>query len=383
MEEVAEVRGLKWKEPLNLRIVGRTEMVRRLRAAHARDTDPVQVAAEEATLKLLGLLPDSLDYKNLLDDLLGGVVLGFYDPETRELYVAVGDVNDLNAADKATIVHEMAHALTDQHFAYGPKSIALDKADRADESLALSALLEGDARFTEYAWMDNHLTELEALAVLFGIGVDAEAGGDVLARTPSYIRQALYFPYQAGTEFVERLHAAGGFDAVNAAYRKLPASTEQILHPEAYRTGANAAPPPLPNVAAAGGCRQVRAGSLGEFDMRAVLDEHLDESVSANAANGWNGDAYSLVRCGNVYGLADRWVTDRAADAAQLADALAGWAATWSGGGSPGADGRFSGPSGAGHIIRTGSRVDLVVAQDGATADRLARALGAPATPSA
>jgi hypothetical protein len=383
MDEVAEVRGLEWLEPLRLRIVGRTEMVRRLRSAHARDTNPAQVAAEEATLKLLGLLPADLNYTKLVDDLLGGIVLGFYDPETKELYVAVGDANELDAAEKATIVHEMTHALTDQHFAYGPKSIALDKADKADESLALSALLEGDARFTEYAWMDKHLTELEALAALFGGGVDAEAGGDVLARTPSYVQRALYFPYEAGTDFVERLHAAGGFNAVNAAYRRLPTSTEQILHPEAYTAGANAAAPPLPNVAAAGGCRQVRAGSLGEFDMRAVLEEHLEDSVSADAAKGWNGDAYSLVRCGSAFGLADRWVTDRAADAAQLADALAAWATTWSGGSGPGADGRFSGPSGAGHIIRTGSRVDLVVAQDGATADRLARALGASATSAA
>ena len=383
MDEVAEVRGLDWKEPLNLRIVGRAEMVRRLRAANARDTNPAQVAAEEATLKLLGLLPASLDYRKLLDDLLGGIVLGFYDPETKELYVAVGDVNDLNAADRATIVHEMAHALTDQHFGYGSKSIALDKADKADESLALSALLEGDARFTEFAWMDKHLTELEALAVLFGLGVDGEAGGSVLARTPPYVQQALYFPYEAGTEFVEQLHAAGGFNAVNAAYRRLPTSTEHILHPETYRAGASAAPPPLPNVAAANGCRQVRAGSLGEFDMGAVLDQHLDDSLSANAAKGWNGDAYSLVRCGNAYGLVDRWVSDRPADAARLAEALAAWAPTWSGGSGPGPDGRFSGPSGAGHIFRTGSRIDLVLAQDGATADRLARALGAPATAAA
>ena len=98
MDQVAAVRGLQWKEPLNLRIVGRTEMVRRLRAAYTRDTNPVQVAAEEATLKLLGLIPDSLNYTKLRDDLLGGVVLGFYDPETKELYVAVGNVNELDAA---------------------------------------------------------------------------------------------------------------------------------------------------------------------------------------------------------------------------------------------------------------------------------------------
>ncbi len=383
MDQVADVRGLEWKEPLNLRIVGRTEMVRRLRAANERDTNPAQVAAEEAMLKLLGLIPDSLNYTKLRDDLLGGVVLGFYDPETKELYVAVGNPNNLDPSEKSTIVHEMTHALTDQHFGYGPRTIALDKADKAEESMALRALLEGDARLTELQWMERHLTEVEALAVILGVGVEADDGVDVLSRTPAYIREALYFPYDQGMEFVERLHGSGGFAAVNAAYRRVPASTEQILHPATYSAGENASPPSLPDVAGASGCRGVRTGSLGEFDTRALLDEHIDVGGSANAARGWNGDAYSLVRCGNAFGLADRWVTDRAADAARLADALAAWARAWSGGTGPGADGRFSGPSGAGHIIRTGSRVDLVVAQDGATADRLARALGAPATPAA
>ena len=278
----------------------------------------------------------------------------------------------------------MTHALTDQNFGYGPKTIALDKADKAEEAMALRALLEGDARLTELRWMERHLTEIEALAVILGVGVETDAGGsDVLSRTPAYIREALFFPYDTGLEFVERLHGSGGFAAVNAAYRRHPASTEQILHPEAYSAGENASPPGLPDVAGATGCRPVRAGSLGEFDMRAMLGQHLDLTGSASAAKGWNGDAYSLVRCGSALGLVDRWEADRGADAARLAEALGRWAAAWSGGQGPGSTGRFAGPAGAGHIVRSGSRVDLVLAEDAATADRLARALGAPAVPAA
>jgi hypothetical protein len=32
------------------------------------------------------------------------------------------------------------------------------------------------------------------------------------------LRRQLEFPYQEGTEFVTRLHAAGGFDAVDEAF---------------------------------------------------------------------------------------------------------------------------------------------------------------------
>jgi hypothetical protein len=376
MVQVAELRGLAWKEPLNLRVVPRDEMVRRLRAANARDSDPAQVAAEEATLKLLGLIPADLDYARLLDDLMRAAVLGFYDPETKELYVAVADTSALQGAEKATIVHEMVHALTDQHFGYGPKTIALDKADKAEEYLAFAGLLEGDARLTETLWIERHLSEIEALAALLGEGSDIGEGLDVLSRTPAYVQRALFFPYEAGLEFVERLHSAGGFEAVNAAYRRPPASTEQILHPETYAAAHSTAPPPLPDLAAATGCARVRTGALGEFDMRALLDQHGADTSPTSAAAGWNGDAYAVLRCGGALALADRWQTDPGTDAGRLAEALAGWARAWSGGAGPGPAGRFAGPSGAGRIVRSGSRVDLVVAQTAEAADRLALALG-------
>ena len=372
MVQVAEIRRLPWKEPLQLRVVPRDEMVRQLRAANARDADPTHVAAEEANLKLLGLIPATLDYARLLDDLQRGAVLGFYDPQNKDLYVAVRDVNALEAGEKSTIVHEMIHALTDQHFGFGPRTLALEKADKADEALALSALLEGDARLTEMIWMGKHLSELEAVAVLFGAGADVEEGIDVLSRAPTYVRDALLFPYRTGRDFVERLHSSGGFAAVDAAYRRPPASTEHVLHPETYTARENATPPALPDVAAAAGCRRVRAGSLGEFDMRTLLSPH----AAGAAVQGWNGDAYSLLRCGSTLALVDRWQTDSVADAGQLVDALGRWSRVWSGGSGPQADGRFTGPSGSGRFVQKGARVDIVLAQDAATAERLTRAVG-------
>jgi hypothetical protein len=326
------------------------------------------------TLKLLGLIPAGLDYSRLLDELASSVVLGFYDPETKELYVGVGDVAELNGAEKASIVHEMTHALTDQHFAYGPRTVALDEADRADEYRALIALLEGDARLTEYLWMERHLGEVEALGVLLGVGVDASEGLDVLSRTPAYVRRSLFFPYEVGVEFVEGLHSAGGFAAVDAAYRNPPISTEHILHPETYSAGESATPPALPDLTAGTGCAQVRTGTLGEFDMRALLEQQ-GESDAASAARGWNGDSYVLIRCGGSLALAERWRTDPGTDPRPLAEALGRWSRAWSGGQGPAADGSFSGPTGAGRIVGTGGRVDLVIARDATVAGRLADAL--------
>ena len=375
MAQTAEIRGLAWKESLNLRIVSHDELVRRYTEAYARDSDPVQLAATDATLKLLGLIPPDVDYQRLLEDIVrSGAVLGFYDSKTRELFVKAE--GELDGQVKATIVHEMVHALTDQHFGYGPKVDALDKAGRAEESFAFSSLLEGDARLTETIWMDQYLDPLEALAAALGLGDSSGDGGEALLSAPPYFLKSLLFPYTQGLTFVESLHSAGGFAAVDGAYGKPPTSTEHIIHPSTYSAGQAPAVPQLPDVAAATGCRSVRSGMLGEFDMRELLGSELGAAEAERASQGWNGDTYALVRCGNTLGLADRWETDPGVDASRLADALSRWSRGWSGGRGPGADGRFSGPSGAGRITRSGNGVELVLAGDLETADRLVRALG-------
>jgi hypothetical protein len=110
-----------------------------------------------------------------------------------------------------------------------------------------------------------------------------------------------------------------------------------------------------------------------------VLAQQVKQSEALSAAAGWNGDAYGVVRCGTAIGLADRWKTDTPGDAADLVTTLTKWARDWSGGSkAPDADGRFTGPKGSGRIVRAASGVvDLVLADDLATADRLVRALPA------
>lgn len=373
MQQTAEVRGLQWKGPLNLRVLPRDELTRRLHAAIDRDEQPGRIAAEEARLKLLGLIPPDTNLDAALDAVYNASIGGFYDPKTKELF-AVGDGgDDFDAFTKWTIVHEMTHALTDQVFNYGPATIALDEADRGEEYFAYSALLEGDASLTQRLWSEKHLSSEERLAAILG-----GAGGDVggLARVPRYVIESLFFPYEEGLAFVQGLHAGGGFAAVDAAYRSPPTSSEHILHPETYRAGQTWVPPAVPDVAAAASCTPVRAGTLGQYDMRELLDLHLSAGDAGRAAEGWNGDSYRVVRCGTALGMADRWETDAGADPARLVTALAQWAAGWSGGGRPGADGRFTGPNGAGRIVRSGTRVDIVLAQDADTMEKLVRAFG-------
>ena len=371
--QVAAIRRLPWKRDLPVQVVSRDELSRKVKALSAEDLaeNRDDIVAGESVLKLLQLVPRSMNYVATIEA-LSGAVLGFYDDETKELYVGGAGEGTLDVATRSVLAHELTHALTDQHFDFGVTGRALEDQDKSEEASALSAVIEGDAELVAVLWEETHLSDKERAEARAGAVDD----GGAYDQVPPYVIASLRFPYDAGLAFVRSRHRAGGFAEVDNAYRRPPVSTEQILHPELYAAGQGWFPPPIPDLAAATGCGKVDAGALGEFDMGQVLDIQLSADDARRAAAGWNGDSYAVVRCGTALGLADRWQTDNPADAGRLAEALARWSRGWSGSSrGPDAEGRFSGPKGAGRLSQSPGRVDLVLADDVATADRLARAL--------
>jgi hypothetical protein len=369
--QVARVRGLRWKAPLDVRVVSRAELRRLLRQTDARDARPERDQSDEAILKLLKLIPKDLALQAAVDKLLASEVVGFYDPETKKLFVAGETDGKLTADTQVTVAHELDHALTDQHYDFGTATRALEESDRSEELSAYTALIEGDAVLLQSLWAQRYLSK-NAQGSL-----GAELSGSGSDDTPAYLRDSLIFPYTKGLDFTfERYRTTRSFSGVDAAWRRPPTSTEEIIHPERYAEGQEWHPPPLPDVATAAGCTQVRTGSLGEFDMEELLASHLSERDAGRAADEWAGDAFSFVRCGTADGLVDRWTTDDEAGAVRLVAGLRRWAQGWAGGRAPSADGVFSGRGGAGRVRRVGSDVELVLAGDQATAGRLTAALG-------
>jgi hypothetical protein len=375
--QVSEIRGLPWKGDLPIRLVSPEELAARVRKLTLDDLaehkDEVDATAE--FLKLVGLFPADLDYVATIGKVLAAGTLGFYDDEAKELFVGAKPGAQLGPAATSTLAHELTHALTDQHFGFGARMRADVDGERTEEAFALSSVAEGDAERVRELWSAKYLTPRERRQA-----VETDGSGDISAflSAPPYLLSALTFPYTHGLEFVTVLQRAGGFAAVDAAYQRPPTSSEEIMHPELYAPGRQWTAPALPDVAGAAGCQAADSGNVGEFDMSQLLGLHLDDGAAAKAAAGWDGDAYTLLRCGPGVAMVDRWHADSQADLDELAAGLSRWGEAWSGSSTPpAADGSFAGPKGAGRVIRAGDRVDLVVAADASTADRLARALPA------
>jgi hypothetical protein len=369
-DQVAQVRELPWLGPLDIQVAGDADFVRQLNAVVTRDQHLDRMNGDSETLKVLKLIPNNTDYTKVYNDLLGAAVLGFYDPKTKKLLVRTSGT--LTPEQRITVAHEMDHALTDQHFQFGPATDVLDRTDKQEQYTAFSGLLEGDAKLLEALWAQKYLTAKERQQA------SGETGGDtsaVLKRTPPSILDSLYWPYTSGRAFVIGRWRTGGWAAVNAVYGRPPDSTQVVNHPELYNAGKTWAAPVIPDVAAATGCAPVRTGSAGEFTMTELLQLYLTAGTATNATAGWNGDSFSTVRCGSARGFVDRWVSNNNS-AAALAAALGEWSQRWSGSfNPPGPDGRFSGSGGSGRIVQAGPRVDLILGDDPATVTKLSAAL--------
>jgi hypothetical protein len=329
--ETAELRGLPPLAEIDDVFITTDELKARLPGLIAEDYPPEEAAADNRAYAALGLLPEGTDLLALYLELLGEQVAGYFDPLTDEM-VVLGADDELDAVEELTYAHETVHALQDAHL--GLDAITEELTDRnEDEATAITALIEGDATVASL----DYLAANPQLAA--GIAFGGMPATPVLDAAPGTLVGWLAFPYAAGPEFVAALRAEGGWEAVDAAYRDLPRSTEQILHPEKYLAERDdPTPVSLPDLAPAlgAGWELVDEDTLGELTVALLLadlgpGEGVDPFTGGlalpegarNAAAGWDGDRYALWGNGADEALVWRSTWDSDEDASAFARALA------------------------------------------------------------
>ena len=317
-----ELRGLRFVDPPMISLVSEAELETRVRESISEQAE--DFPADEALYKLLGLLEPGTDLETLLSDLYGEQAAGFYDGETGELVVPIRAVG-FTITQKVVMVHELTHALTDQHFEFEPKLREMFDADEFDQASGYLALIEGDAQHVEFLYVQSlSFAELgEFVAEVLELETPA------LDAAPPFIQDTLLFPYDSGLGFVQRLQSLGGWESVNDAYLDfpgLPPSTEQIMTPSDFGRDLprDVGLPPLE----VPGYTLQYDSVWGEFGFRSMLDQVLGEDIGQVAADGWGGDAYYQWFDGQNTAIIIGYQGDTAADLAELEDALLSFART-------------------------------------------------------
>ena len=322
--QVVAIRGLRPKVAVQPQVLDDAGIKKLTAASFAKDNPPDVVAANERILKAFGLLPADASLKDLYISLLGSQVAGLYSPDDKKLYV-VSRSGGLGPVEKTTFSHEFTHALQDQNFDLG--ALHLDEVGQGDRSFARLALVEGDATLTMSSWQIQNLSQAELGQLIASAGSDESTR--VLLAMPPILRESLLFPYTTGLAFVQRLQAAGGWSAVNAAFTRPPASTEQILHPEKYASGEAPVSVSLPSSLAVNlgaGWKVAFQDTFGEFELGVWLrgNPAISAAAASEAAAGWGGDRIGLVEGpSGAWGVILRTAWDSAADAAAFETAAA------------------------------------------------------------
>ncbi len=263
------------------------------------EDEKLEMEAWTAALRLLRVIGPDDDLLKLITEDYAGNILGLYLPEEERL-VLVGDGKAINMGGELTLAHEYVHSFQDGAFGFGNlrkwEKSDTDRDGHTQYGETVECLLEGDAevserRYAEQAFGPDWLTKLQQ--------EQSQVGNEETPSLPEFLQRAFLFNYRECEQFVQGLYNEGGWEAVNAAYKRPPATTEQVLHPEKYKAQelGNGQRPPDLSERLGEGWKHLDTSQFGEFDTYNYAATMSGDGEAARvAAAGWGGGWLSVYR---------------------------------------------------------------------------------------
>jgi hypothetical protein len=311
------IRQLKFKYEVKRDVTNREDLKAFLLKEIDDEITPQEFKTNELGMKVLGFIPRDMNWKEVMVRVYSEEIAAFYDPRTKTMHLIKelpveetkkpGFVEGLLGAkktgfnkdeNKTVIAHELTHALSDQNYDLDKMQKKVQADD--DQSTALSSLIEGEATLAMLGaqmedWDGTKIGAVPAAtldrAFSMMMPMMTMGSGKALREAPVILSEGLIFPYIRGLVFCANLTNDGGWKSINEAYENPPQSTEQILHPEKYRT--NPDPPTiidLGKLEAGEGWTEVGRNVIGEMQMGILLRKHGGKPIAA----GWDGDRFAV-----------------------------------------------------------------------------------------
>lgn len=255
-------------------------------------------------LKKFGLIKPDYDLEKGLLSLYGEQIGAFYDSEKKAIFNVRG-LNLGRGLSDAMLAHELTHMLQDQNF--NIHAVLDDKKRNDDEKLSQTALIEGDATLLmQLFYMDSLSFSFlwDAMSALF---VEQKE----FYNAPMVLQENIMFPYLKGLVFVNFVYQKLGWKGINECYKRLPVSTEEILHPSKYLLN-NDKPlkinwPELESFKEK--YELIEEDVLGEFNIEVLFKYFLGKILNAKMWEGWGADRYQVYENKDNKRLSLVWLT--------------------------------------------------------------------------
>ncbi|WP_324248604.1 DUF6782 family putative metallopeptidase [Actinomarinicola tropica] len=230
---VEEERELRFDHPVHIDFLTPEEYSEVTRAGGGMEVEGEEGMDEmyeaASMLRSLGLLEGDVDLGGAFDDLNDTGTLAFYDPLTDRVVVRGTEV-DVNL--EATLVHELVHALQDQHVDLG----RLGDMEDSGEAAAFRAVVEGDASLVESRYVaqlsEGDLTAYEETAM-------AQADAAFAEEIPGVLVASMGASYVLGEPLVGIVQAEGGWAAVDDLLRDRPRASWRCSTSSPTSTGSS------------------------------------------------------------------------------------------------------------------------------------------------
>lgn len=293
LRKMSAITGLPIRSPVNKKIVSREEVRKILVHNLHTDYTPKEIHVQEATLRAFGLISKGFDLENFLVSFYTEQVAGFYDPETKTMYIA-----DWIPADMQGMVlsHELTHALQDQNFNLAHYMKAVKTND--DAEAARQAVVEGYATAAMFQTVLDGvpISNLPSLDAMIGPAIRQQmAEFPVFSKAPFFFKLEALFPYIQGASFIVNGLRQADWKTLDELFTSPPSSTKALYQPDAYFKHAELPEVGLPVNAPLGsdsGLKQLDENILGELGCNELLGQFLDEDTATADCAGWAGDRY-------------------------------------------------------------------------------------------
>jgi hypothetical protein len=287
-EFVEDARGLEFDHPVFVDFLTPEEYTDEATTSEdeLEDEDRQDLADLAAELRALGLASGPLDLFAALNTVSDSGTLAFYSPDDARVRVRG---TELTPGVRVTLVHELTHALQDQHFDL--RKLVNDDLE-SGESAAHRALSEGDAIRIEDRYIEDELDEQERAAYDAEDDASNDEGQAAVEGVPSFLIAGFGVPYALGRPFVTMLDGRGGNDAVDDAFRDPPSTEEHLFDPASYLAKEEAADPDL-GLGDEVALDEDDEGVFAPSDWYLLLGDRIDPKQALQAALGWAGSAYA------------------------------------------------------------------------------------------